>query len=155
MLTLTFIPDSALAADGIVLCNTSRSIAELNVEFNHARQISIENLATSLGSGIAALAQDFSNQRNTISLRVRRSVDFANAAFADPEAAFIFALTQPVSFPGTGILKIQVAGATTAATLYMLNTAVQGIRNKFEDLGIAPAFDYTFNGGLITADTPF
>jgi hypothetical protein len=32
---------------------------------------------------------------------------------------------------------------------------VQGIRNKFEDLGIAPAFDYTFNGGLITTTSPF
>ena len=104
MLTLTFIPDGAMAANGVVLCNTSRSIAELNVEFNHQRVIHVDQLAAVLGSGAAALAQDLANQRNTLSLRVRRDVDFSSKAFADPEAAFVFALTQPGQFPSTGIL---------------------------------------------------
>ncbi|HSY18244.1 MAG TPA: hypothetical protein VK815_07925 [Candidatus Acidoferrales bacterium] len=159
MLKLTFIPDGALPKDGIVLCNTTRSLAELNVEFNHQRVISVEQIATALGGGAAAFAQDFSNQRNVLSLRVRRSVDFTApnpVAFADPEAAFLFTLDQPAYFPSTGILQIDILGATTGASQrWMLNTAVKGIRNKFEDLGIAPAFDYQFDGGLITPNSPF
>jgi len=157
MLTLTFMP-AGTSTGGLVLCNTSRSITELGVEVNHERVISIEHLATVLGGGAAALAQDFANQRNTISLRVRRGVDFTSptpVAFADPEAAFLFALDQPAQFPGLGVLKIDVAGVTTTGTRYLLNTAVQRIQNKFEDLGIAPAFTYTFNGGLITDTSPF
>src|SRR5450756_621600 len=156
MLKLTFIPDGAVLADGLLLCATTRSLTELNVEFNHQRVISVEQIATALGSGAAAVAQDFSNQRNTLSLRVRRSVDFSAAAFADPEAALLFSLDQPAKFPTTGVLQIEVQGASTASTnRWLLNTAVKGIRNKFEDLGIAPAFDYQFDGGLITADSPF
>jgi len=158
MLKLTFIPDGAPVADGIVLCNTTRSLAELNVEFNHQRVISVEQIATALGGGAAAFAQDFSNQRNLLTLRVRRSVDFVPVAFADPEAAFLFALDQPAKFPTTGILQIDLQGTTTGTTQpaqrWMLNTAVKGIRNKFEDLGIAPAFDYQFDGGLITKNSP-
>ncbi|HEV2693418.1 MAG TPA: hypothetical protein VG347_11030 [Verrucomicrobiae bacterium] len=157
MLKLTFIPDGAPISDGIVLCNTTRSIAELNVEFNHQRVISVEQIATALGGGVAALAQDFSNQRNVLALRVRRSVDFSATpvAFADPEAAFLFTLDQPSKFPTTGVLQIEVQGTATSSKRWMLNTAVKGIRNKFEDLGIAPAFDYQFDGGLITSNSPF
>lgn len=156
MLTLTFAPDGTTDwATGKVLCNTSRSITELGVEFNHQRVISIEQLALALGSPNAALAQDFANWRNTLSLRVRRDKDFSATAFADPEAAFLFALDQPASFPTTGALRIQLVGVTTNATRYLLNVAVQGVRNKFEDLGIAPVFDYTFNGGLVSSTSPF
>jgi hypothetical protein len=155
MLQLTFIPDGALLADGILLCASSRSLAELNVKFNHQRIISLEQLATALGSGAAALAQDFANWRNILDLRVRRDVDFSAVKFPDPEAAFIFALDQPASFPTTGILQIKVTGVSTTATRWLLNTAVKGIENRFEDLGVAPAFDYQFDGGLITKDSPF
>jgi hypothetical protein len=158
MLKLTFIPDGSPVGDGIVLCNTTLSLVELNVEFNHQRVISVEQIATALGGGAAALAQDFANQRNLLALRVRRSVDFSATlkAFADPEAAFLFTLDQPAYFPSTGVLQIDIQGATTGPSQrWMLNTAVKGIRNKFEDLGIAPAFDYQFDGGLITPNSPF
>lgn len=163
MLTLTFIADGTAFTPGtdpagLVLCNTTRSITELGVEFNHQRVISVEQLATALGSGNAALAQDLANQRNTLALRVRRSVDLTNptpAAFADPEAALAFALQQPAQFAGTGTLKIRLQGVTTNVTLYLLNCGVQSIKNRFEDLGIAPVFDYTFNGALITTVSPF
>lgn len=156
MLKITFFPDG-VTSSALVLCNTSRAITELNVEFNHTRVLSVEHLATALGSGAAGFAQDFGNQRNILSLRVRRGVDFAAtpAAFADPEGALAFALQQPAQFPGTGSLKIELQGRVTSATLWLLNTGVQSIRNKFEDLGIAPAFDYVFNGGLITPIAPF
>ena len=136
---------------GLVLCNTSRSIAELGIELNHTRVIQVAQIFRAVN----ASAFDRGNQRNTLSLRVRRDKDFSDAAFADAEAAFIFSLNQPAQFPGTGVLKIRVAGTTTAATLYMLNTAITSLRNKFEDCGIAPVYEYVFNGGLITASAPF
>ena len=156
MLILTYAPDGTTDwAEGIVLCATSRSITELAVEWNHTRVLNIEHLALALGSGAAGFAQDFGNQRNTLSLKVRRDMDFSNTAFADPEAAFLFALDQPGQFPGTGCLRIQVAGVTTRAIRYLLNTGVSAITNKFEDLGVAPVFNYAFNGGLITPTSPF
>ncbi len=157
MLTLTFAPDGASAwSTGIVLCNTTRSITELSVEFNHQRSISIEQLATALGSASAALAQDFANWRNTLALSVRRGVDFSNAAFADPEAALAFALQQPASFATTGALQIKLQGVTTNVTLYLLNVGVQAIQLPSGGwMGIAPEFRYTFNGGLITSTSPF
>lgn len=155
MLTLTYAPDGSSAwSGGIVLCNTSRSLTELEVKFNHRRSISVEQLATALGSGSAALAQDLGNWRNTLSLKVRRSLDFTNTAFPDPEGALAFALQQPASFPATGTLRIALAGVTTTTTLYLLNCAVEGI-HLADWLGSAPAFDYTFNGGLITNTSPF
>jgi|ERR1035441_1571256 hypothetical protein len=158
MLTITYTPDGALDwSAGLVLCNTSRSITELDVKFNHRRSLSVEQLATVLGSGSTALAQDFANWRNTLSLKVRRSVDFttlAGMAFPDPEGALAFALSQPAQFPTTGTLRLQLVGVTTNITLYLLNCAVEGI-SLADWLGNAPAFDYTFNGGLITTASPF
>ena len=155
MLKLTFMPDGTTTG-GLLLCNTTRTITELDVKFNHHRLISVEHLASALGSGKAALAQDFANHRNTLSLRVRRAVDFASTpvAFADPEAALAFALDQPALFTSTGVLKIELVGVTTNVTRYLLNTGVEGI-NLADWLGVAPSFDYTFNGGLITATSPF
>ena len=95
MLQLYFAVDGSTSWTGsgvLLLCNTSRSITELDVKFNHKRSISVEQLATVLGSGTAALAQDLANQRNTMSLKVRRGVDFTNTAFPDPEGALAFAL---------------------------------------------------------------
>ena len=155
MLTLTYAPDGTSSwSAGIVLCNTTRSITELDVKFNHKRVISVEQIATTLGSGVAALAQDFANQRNTLSLKVRRGVDFNNASFSDPEGAMVFALQQAASFPTTGTLQIQLIGITTSKTLYLLNCGIESI-NLADWLGSAPAFDYTFNGGLITNISPF
>lgn len=155
MLTLTYSPDgSSNWSSGLVLCNTSRALSELDVKFQHKRMISVEQLATALGSGAAALAQDFANQRNTLSLKVRRGVDFTNTAFPDPEGALAFALQQPASFTTTGALKIQLQGITTNTTLYLLNCAVEGI-SLADWLGTAPAFDYTFNGGLVSITSPF
>jgi hypothetical protein len=155
VLTLTFIADGTLPANGLVLCNTTRSLAELDVKFNHRRVISIEQLAVALGSGAAALAQDFANQRNTLSLKARRGVDFNGTAFGDPEAALLFALDQPGQFLTTGTLQMDLTGAVTvASTRYLLNCGVEGI-SLADWLGVAPAFDYTFNGGLITPNSPF
>lgn len=155
MLTITYAPDGTSTwSSGLVLCNTTRSLSELDVKFNHKRSISVEQLAQSLGSGAAALAQDFANWRNTLTLKVRRALDFTSAAFPDPEGALAFALQQPAQFPTTGTLRIQIQGVTTNVTLYLLNCAVEGI-NLADWLGNAPAFDYTFNGGLISNSSPF
>lgn len=151
MLTITFIPDGSLAAAGIVLCATSRALAELNVRLNHRRLIDIANL----WAAPAALARDFQNQRNTLSLTVRRGVDFNAAAFADAEAALLFALDHPSAFPATGTLQMQLAGpGGTNATRWLLNCAVEMISHAHEDLGVSPRFDYTFTGGAIVAVSP-
>jgi hypothetical protein len=155
MLTITYAPDGASSwTSGLVLCNTSRSLSELDVRFNHRRSIGVEQLAVALGGGAAALAQDFANWRNTLSLRARRDMDFTAASFPDPEAALAFALNQPGQFATTGTLQIKLAGVTTNATLYLLNCAVEGI-SLADWLGAAPAFDYVFNGGLISSVSPF
>ena len=155
MLTITYAPDGSSSwSSGLVLCNTSRGLAELDVKFNHQRSLSIEQLATALGSGNAALAQDFANWRNTLSLRVRRGVDFTSAVFPDPEGALAFALQQPAQFPTTGTLQIALAGVTTSLTFYLLNCAIESI-SLADWLGSAPAFEYTFNGGLISTSSPF
>jgi hypothetical protein len=157
MTTIQYAPDgttSWTAAAVLTLCNTSRSITELDVKFNHKRSIQTEP-----GFGAAAAAFfDNQNQQNTLSLKVRRSVDFtspAPVAFPDPEGALAFALQQPTSFPTTGALRIQLAGAGgTNTTLYLLNCGVQAIALS-DWLGEAPAFEYTFTGGLISTASPF
>jgi hypothetical protein len=151
MLTLTYAPDGTSSwTSGIVLCNTSRSISELEVKFNHKRILQGE-----AGFGAAAMAFfDKGNVTNTLSLKVRRGVDFSSAAFADPEGALAFALQQPASFPSTGCLQIKLQGVVTNVTLYLLNCAVEGI-SLTDWLGNAPAFDYVFSGGLISTISPF
>ena len=151
MLTLTYAPDGTSSwTSGIVLCNTSRSISELEVKFNHKRILQGE-----AGFGAAAMAFfDKGNVTNTLSLKVRRGVDFSSAAFADPEAALAFALNQPASFHTTGCLQIKLQGVTTNTTLYLLNCGLEGL-TLADWIGIAPAFQYTFNGGLISNTSPF
>jgi len=151
VLTLTYAPDGTSSwTSGIVLCNTSRSISELEVKFNHKRV-----LQTEPGFGAAAMAVfDQQNAQNTLSLKVRRGVDFTSAAFADPEAALAFALTQPAAFPTTGALQIKLQGVTTNTTLYLLNCGLEGL-NLADWLGSAPAFDYVFHGGIISPMSPF
>ncbi len=157
MTTILYAPDGTASWSGatvLTLCNTSRSITELDVKFNHKRIIQTEP-----GFGAAAAAFfDNANQQNTLSLKVRRSVDFtspAPVAFADPEGALAFALQQPASFPTTGALQIALAGAGgTNLKLYLLNCGLQAIALS-DWLGVAPAFEYTFSGGLISTTSPF
>ena len=134
-----------------MLCQTTRSLAELNVKLNHRRL----NQVTNLYGALNALLLDAGNQRNTLSLTARRGVDFSAAAFADPEAAFLFALDQPGRFTVAGVLQLDLQGAVTPITTrYLLNCGIEGL-NLADWLGVAPSFDYTFNGGLITAASPF
>ena len=152
MTTILYAPDGTSSWTGaIVLCNTSRSITELDVKFNHKRIIQTEP-----GFGaVAAAFFDNQNQQNTLSLKVRRGVNFAGAAFPDPEGALAFALQQPASFPTTGAMQITLAGAGgTNVTLYLPDCGVQAIASSYADLGQSPAFEYTFTGGQITTSNP-
>ena len=88
-----------------------------------------------------------------LTLKVRRDKDFAGTAFPDPEGALAFALRQPGYFARTGTLRIQLQGVVTNTTLYLLNVGVQGI-SMADWLGVAPSFDYHFNGGLISTVSP-
>lgn len=153
MLQITYAPDGATSWTGgtsLVLCNTSRPLAELDVKFNHKRLLT----PYALYGAAQSLMVDYGNIRNTLSLKVRRALDFSSTAFPDPEGALAFALQQPAQFATTGALQIKLVGTSTTVTLYLLNCGVEGL-SLADWLGNAPAFDYTFNGGLITTTSPF
>ena len=153
MLTLLYAPDGTASWSGagvLTLCNTTRSLTEMDIKFNHSRIIQTES-----GFGSAAKAFfDNQNWQNSLSLRVRRGVDFSAVAFPDPEGAFSFALQQPTRFPTTGNLQIKLVGTTTNTTLYLLNCALEGL-NLADWLGTAPSFEYNFVGGLVSLTSPF
>jgi hypothetical protein len=92
--------------------------------------------------------------RNLLSFDVRRDSDYTPAKFPDPEGALLFALGHPAVLPGTGILQIQLAGVSTTATRWLLNCSLD-VLSLSDWLGVAPLFQYTFNGGQITATNPF
>jgi hypothetical protein len=149
MFTATFYPDSAPGSP-VVLCNTSRSLTEMNVTLNQRRLT--EHVQ---GYGAAFdLAIDRGNVRNLLSFDVRRDSDYTPAKFPDPEAALLFALGHAAVLPGTGILQIQLAGVTTNATRWLLNCSLD-VLDLSDWLGVAPLFKYTINGGQITAVSPF
>lgn len=149
-----YLGESGTLPTGKILCETSRSLAEIDVQWNHSRMIQIDQLATTLGSGVGSYGRDFANWRNVLGLTVRREKSLASATFADAEAAMLFMLDHPADFPGAGTLKLELTGGTTSATRYLLNAMVQDIQ-MVEWLGIAPAIRYTFSCGLISASSPF
>jgi hypothetical protein len=151
MFTATFYPDSAPGSP-VVLCNTTRALTEINLAFNHQRVT--ESVA---GYGAASgTAIDRGNIRNTISFDVRRSADGESTpvAFTDAGAAFLYAVQQPVSLPGTGILQLAVPTNGGTGTIWLLNCSIERLEVP-DFLGVAPLFKYTFNGGLITTTKPF
>lgn len=149
MFTATFYPDATPGAP-VLLCNTSRSLTELNVVLNHKQ---IMDHVPGYGAAFD-LAIDMGNDRNLLSFDVRRDSDYAPAKFVDVEAAFLFAMDHPPLIRGTGILKIVLAGVTTSATRWLLNAYAETLSMP-DWLGIAPLFKYSFNGGQITATNPF
>ncbi len=122
----------------------------MNVTLNHRRLT--EHVP---GYGAAFdLAIDRGNKRNRMSFDVRRDADYTPAKFPDPEGALVFALDHPNYLPGTGTLKLSLAGVTTTATRWLLNCHLE-VLDMPDWLGTAPLFKYTFNGGAITATAPF
>ena len=149
MFTATFYPDSNRSAP-VVLCNTSRSLTEMNVTLNQRR---LTEHVRGYGAAVD-LAIDRGNLRNLLSFDVRRDADYTPTKFADPEGALLFALDHPNYLPGTGSLKISLAGVTTTATRWLLNCSLDVLEMP-DWLGTAPLFKYTFNGGAFTATAPF
>ena len=149
MFTATFYPDSNRSAP-VVLCNTSRSLTEMNVTLNQRR---LTEWVPGYGAGFG-LAIDRGNARNVLSFDVRRDADYTPAKFPDPEGALLFALDHPNYLPGTGSLKISLAGVTTTATRWLLNCSLDTLEMP-DWLGTAPLFKYVFNGGAFTATAPF
>ena len=155
MLRVTwYLGESGTAPAGKVLCDSSRSYAEIDLAWNHQRATDIAQIATVLGASAAAYGRDFANWRNTLALTCRREKNLSGTAFADYEAALVFALEHPADFAGAGTLKLEMVGTTTNQTRYLLNVVLQDLQ-LVDPLGIAPAFRYTFNGGLISSSSPF
>lgn len=149
MFTATFYPD-ADPSKPVVLCNTSRSLTEMNVTLNQRRLTEhVQGYGAAFDTAI-----DRGNLRNVIAFEVRRDSDYTPAKFPDPEGALVFALDHPNYLPGTGILQIALAGVTTNATRWLLNASLDVLEMP-NWLGIAPLFKYTFNGGQITNTSPF
>jgi hypothetical protein len=149
MLTLTFYPDSDPSSP-VILCNTSRSLTEMNVTLNQKRVTEhVQGYGAAFDTAI-----DRGNYRNTLTVEVRRDSDYTPKLFADPEGALAFALDHPNYLPGTGTLAIALAGVTTNTTRWLLNASLDTLGMP-DWLGIAPLFKYTFNGGQITSVSPF
>jgi hypothetical protein len=148
MFTATFYPDANPSAP-IVLCNTTRALAEIALTFNHQRVTDkVQGYGAPFGTAI-----DRGNVRNTISFDVRRSQNDTPAAFVDAGAAFLYALQHPAEIPGTGNLQLVVPTNGGTTTIWLLNCEIA--RFEVPDfLGVAPLFRYTFNGGQITTSTP-
>lgn len=149
MFTVTFYPDANRSA-AVVLCNTSRSLTEMNVTLNQRR---LTEQARGYGAAFAT-AIDRGNLRNELSFDVRRDADYTPTKFADPEGALLFALDHPNYLPGTGTLKLSLAGVTTTATRWLLNCSLEVLEMP-DWLGTAPLFKYRFNGGAFTGTEPF
>jgi hypothetical protein len=145
MLSLTFIPDLAGAAD-VIICKADRDLAGMNPMITSHRHLQHEDLLFAE----FAVVYDRGNKRTMLSVEVRRAMSNTPAAFTSEADAFVWALDHPDDFPGTGTLKIDFGGANIR---WLLNCAVEVLEMP-DLLGKAPLFRNTFNGGEITKDNP-
>jgi hypothetical protein len=142
MIRFTYIPDAP--AQPIVLSQTSRDWMECDVRLNHRRiHQAADFFRAPYGSGF-----DRGNWRNVLSFRTWRGVDTSGVNFVDAEAALLQLLDHPQSLPAHGTLKIDVIGALTNATRYLLDCMPQVIEVR-DDVGVTLAWQYTFTGGAL------
>lgn len=147
MLRITFISDAAVSTK---LCESTRSLAEHNLQWGQTRVLQLEELAfAEFQSGI-----NRDNKRNRLSFDVSRSQDFAGTEFTTAEKAFAFAIAHVNGaggaagadvLGGSGTLKIELTGETT---LYMHNALLEQV-SLTTGLGICVGLNYSFNGGVI------
>ena len=151
MFKATLIPDAGqAAASAFVFFNSTRSLAEMNVRLNHQP---VFQRTDPLRAAFAVMRLR-GNRRNQLTLSVRRDVDLGlTRAFADAEAALAFALDATAAVPVIGTLKLELKGAATDLTFWMKNTVIPA-HSMSEWLGVAPKFDFTFDGGEIVKTNP-
>lgn len=148
MFKVEFITLSVPAAV-VLLCNSTRSLAEHNLRLNGRRVIDVVDLVR------ADFAEGFfrGNRRNTLSFDVSRDSDLDVKPFADAEAAFAFALDHGDSFDEEGLIRITLKGTKTNVVRWMNNAFVEA-HDLSELIGVSTKYNYTINSGAITADRP-
>ena len=148
MFKVEFITLSA-PATVVLLCNSTRNLAEHNLRLNGRRVIDIVDLVRA----DFAEGHYLGNRRNILSFEVRRDVDLGGGEFPDPEAAFAFALDQGDLFDEEGLLRITLVGTKTSVTRWLDNAFVEA-HDLSEVLGIANRYSYTINAGRISTSRP-
>lgn len=133
----------------VLLCNSSRHLAEHNLRFNGRRILDVVDLVRA----DYAEAHHRGNRRNTLSFDVRRDVDLQGKAFRDPEEAFAFALDHGDEFDEEGLVRITLEGRFTSAVRWLRNAFVEA-HDLSEVLGVANRYSYTINAGAISKTKP-
>lgn len=133
----------------VLLCNSTRSLAEHNIRLNHRRVIEVVDFVRAdFGTGFYR-----GNRRNTLSFDVRRDVDLDSKPFRDPEEAFVFALDHGDAFDAEGLIRLTLAGPKSSAIRWMQNAFVES-SDLSQVLGVANAYSYTINAGAILKAKP-
>jgi hypothetical protein len=147
----TWTPDDTSISTQLILCLSSRQVAEHNIRFSGKPMIETVELFRS-----ATVANFYRfNRRCPFSFEVMRDMDFANNPFQDPEAAISFAAdhcagsTKTLAVAGTGVLAVQLVGPVTSKTLTFNNAVVQGI-DLIQWEGIVVTFRYDFVTASVT-----
>jgi hypothetical protein len=147
VITFTYMPDAPAAA--IVLSQTGRDWMESDVQLNHRRlHQAVDFFRAPYGTGY-----DRGNWRNRLSFKVWRGLAEGGAPFVDAEAAMLQLLDHPQSLPGHGVLKIEIQGATTRATRFLLDCLPEVVEVR-DGVGITLAWQYTFTGGQLVPTLP-
>ena len=157
-MVVTWNPADSSISSTVVLCQSTRSVAEHNVRINGRRAVDVVQTYR------ADVVQNFdrANSQVSLSFEVERDTDFASsgngASLADPEQAFVAAalhignssLTGYSSVRGLGSLVMVLNGAVSGvSTLTFNNAALQSV-DLHEWLGILVGFSYTFVASSIT-----
>lgn len=139
----------AVPAQITLLCDSSRSLAEHNIRLNGRQIVDVVDLVR------AEFAEGFyrGNRRTLLSFNVRRDVDFDGKAFADPEAAFAFALDQPDRFAAEGLVRLTLAGSKSNFIRWLDNAFIEA-SDLSEVMGVANLYQYTINAGAVSKTKP-
>ncbi len=151
MFRATLIPDAGqTAANEFVFFNSSRSLTEMNVRLNNQP---LFQRTEPIRAGFAVMRLR-GNRRNQLTVSVRRDVETdLSSTFADAEAALAFALNCTTAIPVIGTLRLELRGKATNLTFWMKNAIIPA-HSMNEWLGVAPKFDFTFDGGEIVKSNP-
>lgn len=146
----SWVPDDATLSSPLILCLSTRSVAEHNVRLNNR---SLSELAEPYQSDFTRNF-DRSNDRNVFSFDCDRSDDFDGAPFVDAEAAAQFAFLhlgggKDTAIHGTGVLNLVLTGKVTQVNIQLANVVKQSV-DWAEWSGTLIKLSYVFTCGLIS-----
>jgi hypothetical protein len=156
-MTVTWNPNDATISSAVVLCQSTRNVAEHNVRLNGRR------LSETSETYRSDFVQNFdrANGRIRLSFEVVRDLDFASSgngqAFADPETAFIAAalhvgnsaLNGYSSVRGTGLLTFDLTAGGAPVRLTFNSACLESVDLQ-EWCGVMLGLNYVFNAASVT-----